>query len=142
MIKSTELMIGDYVLVDGKPRRVESITKKKIGYHINPQTDKRLHYARLHDIAPIDINEEFLKENGFSESRPCGNFNDYGNFSEIIRYLTIFDMNDHIMTSGFYIPNDDGSSTNIGRISMLQTYYLHQLQQTYRLWGIQKDWKL
>ena len=57
MIKSTELMIGDYVLVDGKPRRVESITKKKIGYHINPQTDKRLHYARLHDIEPIPLKE-------------------------------------------------------------------------------------
>lgn len=57
MIKSTELMIGDYILVDGKPRRVESITKKKIGYHINPQTDKRLHYARLHDIEPIPLKE-------------------------------------------------------------------------------------
>lgn len=57
MIKSTELMIGDYVLVDGKPRRVESITKKKIGYHINPQTDKRLHYARVHDIEPIPLKE-------------------------------------------------------------------------------------
>lgn len=57
MIKSTELMIGDYVLVDGKPRRVESITKKKIGYHINPQTDKRLYYARLHDVEPIPLEE-------------------------------------------------------------------------------------
>lgn len=56
MIKSTELMIGDWVLVSGTPRKVESITKKKIGYHINPQTDKRLHYARLHDVEPIEIN--------------------------------------------------------------------------------------
>ena len=56
MIKSTELMIGDWVLVSGTPRRVESITKKKIGYHINPQTDNRLHYARLHDVEAIEIN--------------------------------------------------------------------------------------
>ena len=55
MIKSTELMIGDLVLVSGTPRRVESITKKKIGYHINPQTDNRLYYARLHDVEPIVI---------------------------------------------------------------------------------------
>lgn len=53
MIKATELMIGDYVLVSGTPRRVESITKNKISYHINPQTDKRLYYARLRDIEPI-----------------------------------------------------------------------------------------
>ena len=62
MIKSTELMIGDYVLVDGKPRRVESITKKKIGYHINPQTDKRLYYARLHDVEPIVITNLLLQK--------------------------------------------------------------------------------
>ena len=55
MIKATELMIGDWVLVSGTPRRVESITKKKIGYHINPQTDKRLYYARLHDVEPVEV---------------------------------------------------------------------------------------
>lgn len=55
MIKATELQIGDYVLVSGTPRRVESITKKKIGYHINPQTDKRLYYARLHDVEPVEV---------------------------------------------------------------------------------------
>lgn len=58
-----EIMIGDYVLVSGTPRRVESITKKKIGYHINPQTDKRLHYARLHDVEPILITSDFMHKN-------------------------------------------------------------------------------
>lgn len=28
-------MIGDWVLVDGTPRKVEAITKKKIGYHLD-----------------------------------------------------------------------------------------------------------
>ena len=46
-------MIGDWVLVSGTPRRVESITKKKIGYHINPLADNRMYYARLHEIEPI-----------------------------------------------------------------------------------------
>lgn len=55
MIRADQLQIGDWVLVSGTPRRVEAITKKKIGYHINPQTDKRLHYARLHDVEPIEI---------------------------------------------------------------------------------------
>lgn len=65
MIRADQLQIGDYVLVSGIPRRVESITKKKIGYHINPQTDKRLYYARLHDVEPIEITEKFLLKNGF-----------------------------------------------------------------------------
>lgn len=53
MIRYNEIMIGDYVLVKGTPRKVEAITKKKIGYHINPQTDNRMYYARLHEIEPI-----------------------------------------------------------------------------------------
>lgn len=64
MIKATELQIGDYVLIDGKPRRVESITKKKVGYHINPQTDKRLYYARLHDVEPLPFDEARRKDPG------------------------------------------------------------------------------
>ena len=62
MIKATELMIGDWVLVSGTPRRVESITKKKIGYHINPQADKRLYYARLHDVEPIKVTHALLEK--------------------------------------------------------------------------------
>ena len=53
MIRYEELTIGDFVLVDDKIRRVEAITKKKIGYHITP-TDQ-LHYARLCEVFPIDM---------------------------------------------------------------------------------------
>ena len=53
MIRVDELMIGDWVEVDGEPRQVCVITKKKIGYHITP-TDI-LHYARLHDVNPLKI---------------------------------------------------------------------------------------
>ena len=48
----------DYVLVDGKIRRVEQITKRKIGYHID-DVKKRLYYARLCEVFPIDI--EYLE---------------------------------------------------------------------------------
>ena len=53
MIRGDQLTIGDYVLVQGKIRRVESITKKKIGYHISPIG--QLHYARLCEVFPIDV---------------------------------------------------------------------------------------
>ena len=55
MIRANELMIGDYVLIKGVPRQVESITKKKVGYHIDKQKDNRLYYARLCEIEPIKI---------------------------------------------------------------------------------------
>lgn len=55
MIGYYELAIGDYVLVGGKIRRVEAITKRKIGYHITP-TDQ-LHYARLCEVFPLEVRE-------------------------------------------------------------------------------------
>lgn len=52
MIKYSELMIGDCVLVDGTPRKVEAITKKKIGYH-RKENEPRLYYAMLRDVESI-----------------------------------------------------------------------------------------
>ena len=66
MIKATELQIGDFVLVDGTPRKVEAITKKKIGYH-RKEKEPRLYYARLRDVEPIEITEELLVKSGFGE---------------------------------------------------------------------------
>lgn len=64
MIKATELQIGDFVLIDGTPRKVEAITKKKIGYH-RKEKEPRLYYARLHDVEPIEINDYVMRISGF-----------------------------------------------------------------------------
>ena len=63
MIRYEDHMIGDYVSVNGKIRRIEAITKKKIGFHIRPED--QLHYARLKDVFPIEITEELLWKIGF-----------------------------------------------------------------------------
>ena len=74
MMRSDELMLGDYVLVSGIPRKVEAITKKKIGYHINPQADNRLYYARLHDVEPIEIDSVVVQnwDTVSLQSKDCG----------------------------------------------------------------------
>lgn len=66
MILGYQLMIGDWVLVDGTPRKVEAITKKKIGYH-RKENEPRLYYARLHDIEPIPIDEALVLKLGFTK---------------------------------------------------------------------------
>ena len=66
MIKATELQIGDFVLVDGTPRKVEAITKKKIGYH-RKENELRLYYARLHDVEPIPLDEKLVLKLGFTK---------------------------------------------------------------------------
>lgn len=56
-------MIGDWVEVDGEPRQVCAITKKKVGYHIT--TTDQLHYARLHDVNPLKIDTIEFEPNAF-----------------------------------------------------------------------------
>ena len=64
MIRYENHQIGDWVLVDGMPRQIQAITKKKIGYH-RKENEPRLYYARLRDIEPIEINEYVLRISGF-----------------------------------------------------------------------------
>lgn len=142
MIRANELMIGDYVLIKGVPRQVESITKKKVGYHIDKQKDSRLHYARLCEIEPIEVTKELLKENGFSGLGSNEMITEYGIYSEDIKYLSIYEVGDNILTTGFYREKGNGESDNIGRLTLIRVFYIHQFQQLYRQWEIQKEWIL
>ena len=63
-MKPTELRIGNLVMYNGEVVRVEQITKKKIGYHRH-KGETRMNYARLFEIEPIPITEEWLTKIGF-----------------------------------------------------------------------------
>ena len=76
MIKATELQISDFVLVDGTPRKVEAITKKKIGYH-RKEKEPRLNYARLREVEPIPLDEELVLKLGFTKRDASDLMNDY-----------------------------------------------------------------
>lgn len=131
-------MIGDFVLVDGTPRKVEAITKKKIGYH-RKENEPRLYYARLRDVEPIDITEEILVKIGFDVEK---NLN--GCYQARMK------------TNGFRvyfcvtIPNDwDLEKTlEISSIPLHEPYlrknivYLHELQHCFRLCGVNFEVKL
>ena len=54
MVYYSELMIGDWIQIDGIPRQVQAITKKKVGYHITPN-ECRMHYARLSECEYLPI---------------------------------------------------------------------------------------
>lgn len=60
MIKSNELMIGSWVLVNGVPRQVAYITEKEVGYY--RKGNSRMFYERLDKIEPIPIKEMKLTE--------------------------------------------------------------------------------
>lgn len=60
-MKKNELRIGNLVKLNGEIIEVEQITKKKIGYHKEPR-ENVMHYARLWEIEPIELTEDWTKE--------------------------------------------------------------------------------
>lgn len=54
------MQIGNYVMINKIPRRVEAITNQKIGYY--KTGEGVMQYARKEDIEPIVVNEFFVKD--------------------------------------------------------------------------------
>lgn len=65
MVRTDELMIGNWVIVDDAPRQVQSITKKKIGFHYRPN-EVRLYYACHFELRPIALTRDLLQQAGFN----------------------------------------------------------------------------
>lgn len=133
MIKATELQIGDYVLVSGTPRRVESITKKKIGYHINPQTDKRLYYARLHDVEPIQVTHSLL-QNVFEQGKDPNHFEK----QVFVHNITLSLHRDLVC----FIKVEEALFDNQVYMDFWVNDKLHLVQNALRVFDIEIDWKL
>lgn len=137
MIKATELQIGDYVLVEGKIRRVESLTKRKIGFHINEEK-KRLYYARLCEVFPIEINEYIFRMSGFCVE------------NQGTVFLADFKCDEFEI---FVIPNSLGqgeyeyilkvhANAMCNFVDMYNLRFVHELQHAIRLCGINFEVKL
>lgn len=146
MIRADQLQIGDYVLVSCTPRRVESITKKKIGYHINPQTDMRLHYARLHDVEPIEIMGEMLEKNGFGTKGMTTIYFLEGELPDDFIWNITLDLRYRVVDAILWkrIQPKDSTYDDLvtQRTVFVKSLYFHQLQQACRMCGIKMEWKL
>lgn len=134
MIRYEELQIGDFVLVNGTPRRVEAITKRKIGYHLNPKEDNRLYYARLRDVEPIWLSEEFLERNGCVEGA-----------DEVFRIFSGIHVVELKLRHSYrcnvkiFVDHPFDSDTMLDSCFWAK---LHVLQQILRIFEIEKEWKL
>ena len=124
MIRGDQLTIGDYVLVQGKIRRVESITKKKIGYRITP-TDQ-LHYVRLCEVFPLEIRE----------------LNVLGSQGKIVinEEITVDFNGEPVSVEKFF--HTVKLSNVFGEQLILREWYLHLLQHILRALNIKFEVKL
>ena len=132
MIKYSELMIGDYVLVNGTPRKVEMITKKKIGYHLK-ENEPRMYYARLRDVEPIEVTRQLLEKVFVSGA------------SEDDFYTQVELCNISILICNSYnilVRIDNAVFTSPPYVDMCVVNQLHLLQNLLRTENIEIDWKL
>ena len=113
-------MFNDWILVGDIPYQVQSWTKKKIGYHRNPTT---MSYARLCDVTPILVSEDFLLKNGFIITDEFQGYKQYCNFAD----------NQTISFNGiYYFVNENGKIRHIK--------YVHEIQHMYEWKLIERIW--
>lgn len=119
-MKPTEIMIGDRLAYKGQHAafdfRVEQVTKHKIGYHAEPG-ESRMHYLRLNECNPIPLTSEILERNKirYQYGKPWYQGGADGVFE--FRYTS------------------DDCSIEVKK----PVRYVHQLQQAFRLCGIDKE---
>ena len=125
-MEAKELMIGDWLFYRGQYNafcfRVEQITKRKVGYHTEPN-ESRMHYVILSECKPIPITPEFLERNGFEKVQSL-----YYLKSRNKVYLCFIEYN--IVNNCLFI--------NDGLIPRPITC-VHQLQHVFKLCGIEKE---
>ena len=125
-MKTSELMLSDYLFYKGEMRRIKvaSITKKKVGYHIK-DNENRMHYARLCDCEPISITTEILEKNGWVSMK-----NGSGDFILASQMVG----NDATVTKTI-----NGYAMLHGVFNGLSIRYIHELQHALRLCRIEKE---
>lgn len=116
-MKYTELSIGNLVYYNGNAIKIESITKRKVGYHTQPN-ENNMRFARMCEILPIPITEEILQKSGFAIKKDLC-FTSY----EINPY------DGHVIDVTFYESGIDVFIRYIcGRCHLRSIKYLHELQ--------------
>ena len=129
MSKAEDLMIGDWLFYKGPfnafPFKVKQITKKKVGYHAEPN-ESRIYYVRLCECYPIPLTPKILEKNGFTYFTGLW----YFQTEERMPIQICFKDNDTILMS-----------INCNPV-FINLKYVHQLQHALRLYGIKKDIQL
>lgn len=116
-MKATDLMVGDYICLDGDVNYDNPIRIQQIGYQGESDIIADSDVFGVEDIIPIPLTEYILVKNGFKHSMP---HNDWTN-ADCNFYL-------YEGGNGYRIQNTD-----------IKLDYVHQLQHLLRLCGIEKE---
>ncbi len=141
-MKAKDLQVGDIVMIDNHPRKIEQLTKRKVGYHLKPN-EPRMHYERLHHVSPVIITADFLQQNGFMKHFSRETFHD-----EYVRLGKDRErFNDEIVTVclwdiGTLIKVNHQFKGYVKNIHTPMCPYIHQLQRACAIGEIEIDWNI
>lgn len=115
------------------------ITKKKIGYHVNKQTDGCLQYARLKDVEGIPLTEGFFRVNGFVKNLCYWEY-----WIDNQSWLEFYKHENRL--ARYWRGVDEWQNHSIQRETSFQClgiHYVHQIQHALRLcYYSDKEWKI
>lgn len=131
-IRVTDLMVGDFVLHDGKVIRVDAVHKRKIGYH---KTKDKLTWLFSGQFEPIQLTHEILEKNGFEREGVIVSL-----YEGIDHRVTIHDDKEYMNSNNEWYVHVD--SEDFCSIANCELTYVHELQHLLRLCKIDKEIKL
>ena len=134
-MKAKELMIGDWVMADGRVVRVAAVHQRKIGYH---RRHDKLAWARLDRLEYIPITSEILEKNGWKVKK---GFVQHGNFGDGPLMLWHTEENKILRNFTHELEISD-LSTDKGFRVIIECNYVHELQHALKLCGIEKEIEL
>lgn len=119
-----DLMVGDFVLHDGKVIRVDAVHKRKIGYH---KTKDKLTWLFDGQFQPIQITPEILEKNGFEDQ----GFRHHDEYNGIDDRVVLSNEREYMNTRNEWHVHID--SEDYCSIASCELTYVHELQQILRL---------
>lgn len=128
-MEANRFMLEDWVLINGVPRKIEALTKKKVGYHIR-ENECHMHYARLSALAPIPLNELDVINNGFTPAHKNRRVFIHEIFGEAL--FIYIDYNAELYLN---VANDVNTFQKYSTIHLTD---VDELQRTLRIFGYDK----
>ena len=120
MKKYFDYNLFDWVLVNGEPFQVCSLTRKKVGIHTRQD---RICYLRRNEIEPMLVTEEFLIKNDFKLKDDYQGYKQYYNYNDSVG-LSFSGVNYYTVVNN----------------KVRYINYVHELQLMYKWHEVTRDW--
>ena len=137
-MKSTELMVGDLVLLFGDtPARVDAIGDTKVYVYEKERGDWHVGYEH---IKPTPLTAEILEKNGFTRSTRNGGYYLYADesYSNQTMEIILFHVDSEYNSNQLHICYAVSSSDHV-MLHLMSCNHVHELQHALRLCGIEKE---